>query len=57
LWVDRLGLRIADRLGQHFEQLSLGLHFIAHRSPPVTNETTVGGNGAPQENPLIKLAD
>jgi hypothetical protein len=34
-------LRIADRLGQHLEQLSLGLYFIAHRSPPVTDETTV----------------
>jgi hypothetical protein len=37
---NRLGLRVADRLGQHLEQLSLAL-LIAHRSLPVTGETTV----------------
>jgi hypothetical protein len=30
---DRLGLRIADRLGQHLEQFGLRL-LIAHISPP-----------------------
>ena len=40
---DRLGLRIADRLGQHLIQLSLGLRLysFAHRSSPMTGETTV----------------
>jgi hypothetical protein len=36
-------LRIADRLGQHLMQLSLALLycFVAHRSPPVTDEPMV----------------
>jgi hypothetical protein len=60
LRVDRLGLRVADRLGQHLMKLSLGLldYLIAHRSPPVTVETTVAlQRRAPQGNLLIKLTD
>src|SRR5271167_3835852 len=56
LWLrvaDRLGLRVTDRLSQHRIQVSLGLldYLIAHRSPPVTVETTVARQRCPARRP------